>query len=174
MVQGEAPKDPLNPLVVLPAPILVQNREALENAACFLGLDPKTLSENLERRTVQVCVEIFILLKEIDFFLKKAVGRETFAHVTYSLKEANEARDTISRGLYSKLFSWIVGRINSSIAVSSGVAAPKFIALLDIFGFENFDVNSFDQLLINFGNEKLQHLFVEKVNHDFLFFFFFS
>uniref|UniRef100_A0A8C7MLK5 Unconventional myosin-VIIb n=1 Tax=Oncorhynchus kisutch TaxID=8019 RepID=A0A8C7MLK5_ONCKI len=68
--------------------------------------------------------------------------------------------------IYGKLFIWIVGRINSAIH-KTPTNGPKYvrnsIGLLDIFGFENFDSNSFEQLCINFANEQLQQFFVRHV-----------
>ena len=54
------------------------------------------------------------------------------------------------------MFQWIVGNINSSL---SKATSEKFIGLLDIFGFENFKTNSFEQFCINYANEKLQQHF---------------
>uniref|UniRef100_A0A8C8MGX3 Myosin VIIBb n=1 Tax=Oncorhynchus tshawytscha TaxID=74940 RepID=A0A8C8MGX3_ONCTS len=68
--------------------------------------------------------------------------------------------------IYGKLFIWIVGRINSVIH-KTPTNGPKYvqnsIGLLDIFGFENFASNSFEQLCINFANEQLQQFFVRHV-----------
>ena len=59
--------------------------------------------------------------------------------------------------LYANLFRWILERINARI---QGVAQSfAFIGVLDIFGFENFEVNRFEQFNINFANEKLQEYF---------------
>lgn len=85
-----------------------------------------------------------------------------------TLEQAYQARDSLCKNLYGCIFSWIVQKINGSISVGgesgrSGTGGKKskqqkltFIGLLDIFGFEIFEKNSFEQLCINYANEKLQ------------------
>jgi len=64
--------------------------------------------------------------------------------------------DSISKGVYSRFFDWLIARCNQAL---KGDTSGKFVGVLDIFGFEIFDVNSFEQLCINYCNEKLQQLF---------------
>ncbi|KAK2842399.1 hypothetical protein Q5P01_012599 [Channa striata] len=71
--------------------------------------------------------------------------------------DAINGRDALAKHIYSRLFSWIVGSINN--ALQSGVKQHSFIGVLDIYGFETFDVNSFEQFCINYANEKLQQQF---------------
>uniref|UniRef100_A0A8C5AVI2 Myosin VIIAa n=1 Tax=Gadus morhua TaxID=8049 RepID=A0A8C5AVI2_GADMO len=71
-----------------------------------------------------------------------------------------------STGIYGRLFVWIVGKINAAIykpPPNPSKAVRRSIGLLDIFGFENFTINSFEQLCINFANENLQQFFVRHV-----------
>lgn len=100
---------------------------------------------------------------------KQTVGKEIFESAL-TLEQAYQARDSMCKNLYSTIFSWIVQKINGSISIggeSSSRAAGKkgkqqkltFIGLLDIFGFEIFEKNSFEQLCINYANEKLQQQF---------------
>uniref|UniRef100_A0A8C7UL28 Myosin VIIBb n=1 Tax=Oncorhynchus mykiss TaxID=8022 RepID=A0A8C7UL28_ONCMY len=83
-----------------------------------------------------------------------------------SSEQAADCRDAFVKAIYGKLFIWIVGRINSVIH-KTPTNGPKYvrnsIGLLDIFGFENFASNSFEQLCINFANEQLQQFFVRHV-----------
>ena len=68
--------------------------------------------------------------------------------------------------MYDRLFSWIVERVNSAIEVhkDKGLNVPgTVIGVLDIYGFEIFDKNSFEQFCINYCNEKLQQLFIGKI-----------
>ncbi|CAK9113680.1 High molecular weight form of myosin-1 (High molecular weight form of myosin I) (HMWMI) [Durusdinium trenchii] len=69
--------------------------------------------------------------------------------------KARKGCDSLAMGVYSRLFSFLVQRVNDALAGKQG----KFIGILDIFGFEIFDQNSFEQLCINFANEKLQQQF---------------
>ncbi|XP_064096638.1 unconventional myosin-XV-like isoform X3 [Macrobrachium nipponense] len=73
-----------------------------------------------------------------------------------NIDQALDARDAIAKALYSSLFSWLVRRINQIIHKGS---KKTHISILDIFGFEAFKENSFEQLCINYANEKLQFYF---------------
>jgi len=73
-----------------------------------------------------------------------------------NVKEANFGRDALAKALYSKLFDWIVKRINKCFPFPS---SENFIGVLDIAGFEYFQTNSFEQFCINYCNEKLQQFF---------------
>ncbi|XP_072432946.1 myosin VIIAa isoform X3 [Chiloscyllium punctatum] len=83
-----------------------------------------------------------------------------------NMDQALDVRDAFVKGIYGRLFVWIVEKINAAIYKPPS-REPKVwrrsIGLLDIFGFENFHVNSFEQLCINFANENLQQFFVRHV-----------
>jgi myosin-5 len=66
-------------------------------------------------------------------------------------------RDALAKHMYSQLFNWIVRQINKCL--KSPVKTHLFIGLLDIYGFESFEINSFEQFCINYANEKLQQQF---------------
>uniref|UniRef100_A0A8C0VBS7 Myosin VIIB n=1 Tax=Cyanistes caeruleus TaxID=156563 RepID=A0A8C0VBS7_CYACU len=80
--------------------------------------------------------------------------------------QAANGRDAFVKGIYGRIFLWIVNKINSAI-FNPASEKPKdrhqSIGLLDIFGFENFSNNSFEQLCINIANEHLQQFFVHHV-----------
>ncbi|XP_034540963.1 unconventional myosin-Va-like isoform X2 [Notolabrus celidotus] len=76
---------------------------------------------------------------------------------TVSKKSAINGRDALAKHIYSRLFSRIVAGINS--ALKSTTKQRSFIGVLDIYGFETFDINSFEQFCINYANEKLQQQF---------------
>eukprot|EP00051_Salpingoeca_urceolata_P010630 m.130293 g.130293 ORF g.130293 m.130293 type:complete len:964 (-) comp16784_c0_seq1:1942-4833(-) len=84
---------------------------------------------------------------------------ETIAR-DYKNYEAEDCRDAMAKALYGKTFSWIVKRVNLLLG-PKGKQGPndKTIGILDIFGFECFESNSFEQLLINLANEQLQWFF---------------
>ncbi|XP_019771399.1 unconventional myosin ID isoform X1 [Dendroctonus ponderosae] len=81
--------------------------------------------------------------------------------------EASYGRNAFAKAIYERLFNWIVKRINAAIAVDAQnfkkIYQSSLIGVLDIYGFEIFDNNSFEQFCINYCNEKLQQLFIELV-----------
>ncbi|XP_073791411.1 unconventional myosin-VIIa isoform X6 [Danio rerio] len=83
-----------------------------------------------------------------------------------SVEQGLDVRDAFVKGIYGRLFVWIVDKINATIFRAPSTenrTVRRSIGLLDIFGFENFTVNSFEQLCINFANENLQQFFVHHV-----------
>ncbi|OEL32655.1 Myosin-17, partial [Dichanthelium oligosanthes] len=79
---------------------------------------------------------------------------------TVGPNSATISRDGLAKQIYSRLFDWLVNRINASIGQDPD--SNKLIGVLDIYGFESFKTNSFEQLCINFTNEKLQQHFNQK------------
>uniref|UniRef100_A0A672JR19 Myosin IXAa n=1 Tax=Salarias fasciatus TaxID=181472 RepID=A0A672JR19_SALFA len=82
--------------------------------------------------------------------------------VPYKLSEAGTVRDSMAKSLYSALFDWIVFRINHALLnIRDLEETTKILSIgvLDIFGFEDYENNSFEQFCINFANERLQHYF---------------
>lgn len=80
----------------------------------------------------------------------------------YNIEQALDARDAISKALYSRLFTWLVERINLIVCRAERDRSTS-LAVLDIFGFEDFFTNSFEQLCINYANETLQFFFNQHV-----------
>ncbi|KAK7159490.1 hypothetical protein R3I94_005737 [Phoxinus phoxinus] len=91
---------------------------------------------------------------------RKAMTANDTLILPYSLNEAITARDSMAKSLYSALFDWIVLRINHSLLnkrdLEESVSCLS-IGVLDIFGFEDFKINSFEQFCINYANEQLQY-----------------
>merc|ERR1719367_920608 len=85
------------------------------------------------------------------------VGRD-YVTKAQSKEQVEFAVEAISKATYERLFKWIVTRINRSLDRTKRQGA-SFIGILDIAGFEIFELNSFEQLCINYTNEKLQQLF---------------
>ena len=81
-------------------------------------------------------------------------GRKSFVTVPLSAREAAASRDSLAKFVYEHMFSWLIEQCNQTLATSAPSSA--FIGILDIFGFEIFEQNSFEQLCINYANEKLQ------------------
>ena len=114
--------------------------------AQLLGLEPQELRSALTSRVMQG---------------KGNFG--TIIHKKLKAKEASNARDALAKSLYTRLFDYIVMRINQSIPFSE---SRYYIGVLDIAGFEYFTVNSFEQFCINYCNEKLQQFFNQRILKD--------
>ncbi|KAL3660838.1 hypothetical protein V7S43_014240 [Phytophthora oleae] len=104
---------------------------------------------------------------EVDALERAVCNRNVFVGREVILKpmthdQAADCRDALAKSLYSKLFLWLVEQINQTIGVKIK-GAGSFIGILDIFGFEHFETNSFEQFCINYANEKLQQKFVQDV-----------
>lgn len=86
--------------------------------------------------------------------------------ITSNLSQAQAivVRDSVAKFIYSSLFDWLVEIINRSLATEEVLNRVKsFIGVLDIYGFEHFAKNSFEQFCINYANEKLQQEFNQHV-----------
>ncbi|CAJ1069869.1 unconventional myosin-Vb isoform X4 [Xyrichtys novacula] len=97
--------------------------------------------------------------KQMEHWLchrKLATASETYVK-KMSSKQATNARDALAKHIYARMFDWIVEHINMALQTSS--KQHSFIGVLDIYGFETFEVNSFEQFCINYANEKLQQQF---------------
>uniref|UniRef100_A0A8C2GUX8 Myosin X, like 1 n=1 Tax=Cyprinus carpio TaxID=7962 RepID=A0A8C2GUX8_CYPCA len=114
----------------------ITTQQVVTNVSELLGLDSFQLSEVLTQRSM--------ILR----------GEEICSPLT--VEQAIDSRDSVAMALYSQGFSWIIMRINQKI---KGKDNFKSIGILDIFGFENFEVNHFEQFSINYANEKLQEYF---------------
>ncbi|KAL0985675.1 hypothetical protein UPYG_G00160330 [Umbra pygmaea] len=114
----------------------ITSKGVVSTVSELLGLDSFQLSEVLTQRSM--------ILR----------GEEICSPLT--VEQAVDSRDSVAMALYSQSFSWIIARINQKI---KGRDNFKSIGILDIFGFENFEVNRFEQFNINYANEKLQEYF---------------
>ncbi|XP_017890395.1 unconventional myosin-Ie-like isoform X2 [Ceratina calcarata] len=78
--------------------------------------------------------------------------------VTLNVEQALYTRDALAKDIYARLFDYLVKKINAAMETT---ASGLEIGILDIYGFEIFDTNGFEQFCINFVNEKLQQIFIE-------------
>ncbi|ORX34366.1 P-loop containing nucleoside triphosphate hydrolase protein [Kockovaella imperatae] len=93
---------------------------------------------------------------------KQLVTRSEKIITALNSAQALVVRDSVAKFVYSCLFDWLVGVVNESLGGEGGAGAQKatkFIGVLDIYGFEHFKKNSFEQFCINWANEKLQQEF---------------
>ncbi|XP_017783306.1 PREDICTED: myosin heavy chain 95F isoform X2 [Nicrophorus vespilloides] len=121
------------------------NEKALVIASKLLGIDSSELRQALVSRVMQS---------------SRGGMKGTVIMVPLKIHEARNARDALAKAVYSKLFDYIVNRINQSIPFQ---ASSYYIGVLDIAGFEFFAENSFEQFCINYCNEKFQQFFNETI-----------
>ncbi|XP_075827227.1 myosin-IIIa [Microtus pennsylvanicus] len=121
------------------------NHAALENSASLLCIQADELQEALTSHCVVTRGETIIRPNTVE--------------------KATDVRDAMSKTLYGRLFSWIVNCINSLLKHDTSPSGDEelSIGILDIFGFENFKKNSFEQLCINIANEQIQYYFNQHV-----------
>ncbi|KAK3246389.1 hypothetical protein CYMTET_44072 [Cymbomonas tetramitiformis] len=116
----------------------IVNEDVVQKVATLLDVDMTVLCKALTERTMK--------------------GRGSIYKISLKKDQAEDARDTLAKELYGSLFDWLVNQINAQIDTTKG---KRTMGLLDIFGFEVFDENSFEQLCINYANEKLHQQFIE-------------
>ncbi|KAJ3217621.1 Unconventional myosin-Ib [Dinochytrium kinnereticum] len=122
----------------------VLNNEVLPRVASLLGMPTEEFAKGLTYRSIN------------DPATKKVIS------VPLSPEQAVFARDALAKSLYGRLFSWLVKKINDHInSKSDKTIRRNVIGVLDIYGFEIMQRNGFEQLMINYCNEKLQQLFIE-------------
>ena len=127
--------------------ITEESKSDFKLAAEFLGLESEKLNK------------ILTIKKYTDPLTKNVLERFV------PIDAAHNSRDAISKAIYAKMFDWIIKKINLAIANTEKEKLIKDkdkilkIGILDIFGFEIFEVNSFEQLCINYANERLQQFF---------------
>ncbi|KAJ8759271.1 hypothetical protein K2173_006791 [Erythroxylum novogranatense] len=88
---------------------------------------------------------------------KMRVGNDNITQ-KLALSQSIDARDALAKSIYACLFEWLVEQINKSLAVGKR-RTGRSISILDIYGFESFERNSFEQFCINYANERLQQHF---------------
>uniref|UniRef100_A0AAQ6A986 Osteoclast-stimulating factor 1 n=1 Tax=Amphiprion ocellaris TaxID=80972 RepID=A0AAQ6A986_AMPOC len=110
--------------------------------AYLLGIDPNRLQDKLTSRKMD----------------SKWGGKSESINVTLNQEQATYTRDALAKALYARLFDYLVEAINKAIQKPYEEFS---IGVLDIYGFEIFQKNGFEQFCINFVNEKLQQIFIE-------------
>uniref|UniRef100_H3A979 Unconventional myosin-Vb n=1 Tax=Latimeria chalumnae TaxID=7897 RepID=H3A979_LATCH len=116
---------------------LSKNDEHLNHFCELLGVEHDQMAHWLCHRKLVTASETYV----------KTMGRQ----------QALNARNALAKHIYAQLFNWIVQHINKALHTTS--KQHSFIGVLDIYGFETFEFNSFEQFCINYANEKLQQQF---------------
>ncbi|KAI9276250.1 P-loop containing nucleoside triphosphate hydrolase protein [Sporodiniella umbellata] len=94
---------------------------------------------------------------------KQIVTRSEKIVTNLSPSQAHVVKDSVAKYIYANLFEWLVSVTNESLSCSDTSEIANFIGVLDIYGFEHFKKNSFEQFCINYANEKLQQQFNQHV-----------
>jgi myosin-5 len=98
------------------------------------------------------------------WLVKKQISMRTEKIVSnLSAVQAVFSRDAVAKYIYHVLFDWLVKMVNESLSSEEVGSVKQFIGVLDIYGFEHFKKNSFEQFCINYANEKLQQEFNQHV-----------
>nr|XP_028569738.1 unconventional myosin-If [Podarcis muralis] len=120
----------------------VESPDLLAFPAYLLGIDKNRLNDKLTSRKMD----------------SKWGNRKESINVTLNVEQASYTRDALAKGLYSRVFDFLVESINRAIQKPH---EEYSVGVLDIYGFEIFQRNGFEQFCINFVNEKLQQIFIE-------------
>ncbi|XP_066465075.1 unconventional myosin-Ie-like [Eleutherodactylus coqui] len=121
---------------------MVDSEDFLAFPSYLLGIDQSWLKEKLTSRKMD----------------SKWGGKSEIIDVTLNVEQACFTRDALSKALYSRLFDYLVEAVNKAMRKDT---EEYNIGVLDIYGFEIFQKNGFEQFCINFVNEKLQQIFIE-------------
>lgn len=113
----------------------------------------------------QCCVQLGINEHTLGLALTRSVviirGEEM--ECAYKLSESEDCRNATAKALYDRIFSWVIQRCNQLLGPQSRTVTDLTVGILDIFGFECFEANGFEQICINLANEHLQFFFNEHI-----------
>jgi len=151
--------------------ITTEERESLLDVIMFVLLLGDVAFTGDDKATVSTMPVLQQLskLSAIDTaVLADALTHKTIVTSTETVKspltahQAVYARDALAKSIYDRSFSWLVERLNQSlVSKRDDVERSTVMGLLDIYGFEILAENGFEQVCINYCNEKLQQLFIE-------------
>ncbi|KAJ1361072.1 hypothetical protein KIN20_020249 [Parelaphostrongylus tenuis] len=123
----------------------VEAPDFLQYPAYLLGLSTESIRQKLTARKME----------------SKWGTKTEQIDVTLNVQQANYTRDAWVKAIYTRIFDYLVTSVNDAIQVAEGLDTSLSIGILDIYGFEIFENNGFEQFCINFVNEKLQQIFIE-------------
>ncbi|KAL0263969.1 UNVERIFIED_CONTAM: hypothetical protein PYX00_010883 [Menopon gallinae] len=112
-----------------------------------------------------VCSALGVKKEDLERILLKGcfVYKTEYLETLNSVEKARVIRDTLARNIYSRVFQHVIDLLNKNMECNSG---SRSISILDIYGFEAFERNSFDQFCINWANERIQNEFVRRMFFD--------
>ena len=124
----------------------------------FASIDPKGV-KNMETMARLWGIETKAVKARLTTATMKVMKKNITKQVTF--EQALTNRDSIAKGIYENLFLYLAERINAELYQTdeADIKRMLFIGILDVFGFENFWINSLEQFCINYTNEKLQQFF---------------
>eukprot|EP00042_Codosiga_hollandica_P039796 m.336479 g.336479 ORF g.336479 m.336479 type:complete len:957 (+) comp55698_c0_seq1:23-2893(+) len=127
------------------------------------GGDESAKMDNPSNKLAKMCQQLGLDKEQMEAAMTTTTSVTRGENIVRNYKpfEAGDVRDAIAKALYGRTFTWIVAKINVLLGPKTKQLGPrdKKIGILDIFGFESFQINSFEQLLINLANEQLQYFF---------------
>lgn len=112
-----------------------------------------------------VCNALNIKKEDLERILLKGsfVYKTEYLETLNTVEKARVIRDTLARNIYSRVFQYVIDLLNKNMECNS---SSRSISILDIYGFEAFERNSFDQFCINWANERIQNEFVKRMFFD--------
>ncbi|KAI5289215.1 class II myosin [Ascosphaera acerosa] len=122
----------------------ITDQSIVDFVAYLLEVQPAQVSKAMTQRIMET---------------SRGMRRGSVYEVPLNVTQALAVRDALAKAIYFNLFDWIVQRLNASLSARGAVS--NSIGILDIYGFEIFEKNSFEQLCINYVNEKLQQIFIQ-------------
>lgn len=122
----------------------IADASVIDFVAYLLEVDAQHVNKAMEVRIIET---------------SRGMRRGSVYESPMNIPQATAVRDALSKAIYNNMFDWIVQRVNQSLKARGAVA--QSIGILDIYGFEIFEKNSFEQLCINYVNEKLQQIFIQ-------------
>ncbi|PKU40916.1 unconventional myosin-ia [Limosa lapponica baueri] len=123
------------------------------------GMEASSIAEPQELQEICELIRLDPTVLERALCSRTVKARNEMVLTTLSVPQGYYGRDALAKNIYSRLFDWLVNRINTSIQVKPG-KQRKVMGVLDIYGFEIFQDNGFEQFIINYCNEKLQQIFI--------------
>uniref|UniRef100_A0A2P2I3E2 Myosin-IB-like n=1 Tax=Hirondellea gigas TaxID=1518452 RepID=A0A2P2I3E2_9CRUS len=119
---------------------IINSSPEIKHTSELLSCSESTLTAALTHRTIE--------------------ARDDIVCSPLSVEQAQHCRDALAKSTYERLFNWLVERLNASLR-STDKAKKTLFGILDIYGFEIFERNGYEQFCINYCNEKLQQVFIE-------------